>query len=190
MMTTRSLLSRATAAVSQDLEMFEIRRAGFLALTRLLPAFSLNRLRVMLLRASGWRIERTSTVFGTPRVFGVPPTPGRMVVGHHVRINIGLSLELSQPVTIGDGASIGPNVTILTATHRLAGSAARAGDMSYGAVTIGPGVWLGAGTIVLAGVTVGAGAVVGAGSVVNKDVPPNALVMGVPAQTQVTRLPG
>jgi phosphonate metabolism protein (transferase hexapeptide repeat family) len=48
-------------------------------------------------------------------------------------------------------------------------------------VTIGDDVWIGHGAIVLPGVTVGTGAAVGAGAVVSKDVPPFAVVVGVPA---------
>ena len=50
-------------------------------------------------------------------------------------------------------------------------------------VTLGHDVWLGYNAVVLAGVTVGTGAVVGAGAVVSKDVPPYAVVGGVPAKT-------
>lgn len=47
---------------------------------------------------------------------------------------------------------------------------------------IGNDVLISANAIVLAGVTVGDGAVIGAGSVVTKDVPPYAVVGGVPAR--------
>ena len=47
---------------------------------------------------------------------------------------------------------------------------------------IGNDVWIGSRAIVLAGVTVGNGAVIGAGEVVTKDVPPYAIVGGVPAK--------
>ena len=43
-------------------------------------------------------------------------------------------------------------------------------------------VWVGHGVIIIAGVTIGEGAVIGAGSVVTKDVPPYAVVAGVPAK--------
>ena len=43
-------------------------------------------------------------------------------------------------------------------------------------------MWLGYGTKILEGVTVGDGAVVAAGAVVTKDVPPYAIVGGVPAK--------
>lgn len=47
---------------------------------------------------------------------------------------------------------------------------------------IGNDVWIGAKAILLGGITIGDGAVVAAGSVVTKDVPPYAIVGGVPAK--------
>ena len=47
---------------------------------------------------------------------------------------------------------------------------------------IGNDVWIGDSALILEGVTIGDGAVVAAGSVVTKDVPPYAVVAGVPAK--------
>ena len=49
-------------------------------------------------------------------------------------------------------------------------------------VCIGHDVWIGAQAIILDGLTVGNGAVVAAGAVVTRDVPPYAIVGGVPAR--------
>ncbi|MCY7375347.1 MAG: bifunctional UDP-N-acetylglucosamine diphosphorylase/glucosamine-1-phosphate N-acetyltransferase GlmU, partial [Pyrinomonadaceae bacterium] len=49
------------------------------------------------------------------------------------------------------------------------------------ATTIGNHVKIGSDTMLIAPVKVGDGAITGAGSVVTKDVPPNALVFGIPA---------
>ena len=51
-------------------------------------------------------------------------------------------------------------------------------------VTIGNDVWTGHNVNVLAGVNVGDGAVIAAGSVVTRDVPPYAIVAGVPAKVK------
>lgn len=49
-------------------------------------------------------------------------------------------------------------------------------------INIGHDVWVGANVILLPGVTIGHGAVVAAGAVVSKDVPPYAIVGGIPAK--------
>lgn len=51
-----------------------------------------------------------------------------------------------------------------------------------GKVVIGNDVLISANVVVLEGVKIGDGAVVGAGAVVNKDIPPYAIVAGVPAK--------
>jgi serine acetyltransferase len=63
-----------------------------------------------------------------------------------------------------------PNVPIHAQKHYSAG------------IVIEDDVWVGANAVILDGVTVGKGAVIAAGAVVSKDVPPLAIVAGVPAK--------
>jgi acetyltransferase-like isoleucine patch superfamily enzyme len=56
-------------------------------------------------------------------------------------------------------------------------------------VTVGNDVWTGHNVNVTAGVNVGDGAIIAAGSVVTKDVPPYAIVAGVPAVVKRYRFP-
>lgn len=59
----------------------------------------------------------------------------------------------------------------------------------YQAIEIGHDVWLGARAVIMDGVRIGHGAIVAANAVVTKDVPPYAIVGGVPAKLIKFRFP-
>lgn len=54
--------------------------------------------------------------------------------------------------------------------------------VSKGNIIVNDDVWIGQNAVILSGVTIGQGAVVAAGAIVTKDVPPYAIVAGVPAK--------
>lgn len=83
------------------------------------------------------------------------------------RIEIGDDVKISEGVTIRDS----DNHTII-----------REGFEKTKPVRIGNHVWIGLNVTILKGVNIGDGAVIAAGAVVTKDVPPFALVGGVPAK--------
>lgn len=56
-------------------------------------------------------------------------------------------------------------------------------------VRVGNDVWIGTRALILGGVTIGDGAIIGAGAIVTKDVPPYAIVAGVPAKIIRYRFP-
>jgi len=58
-----------------------------------------------------------------------------------------------------------------------------------GQIVVDDDVWIGTNALILSGVHIGKGAVVAAGSVVTKDVPPYAIVGGVPAKLIKFRFP-
>jgi UDP-3-O-[3-hydroxymyristoyl] glucosamine N-acyltransferase len=92
-------------------------------------------------------------------------------------------------IRIGRGVSIAPGCAFYSYNHGMAPDLPirRQPLRSRGDIIIEDEVWLGYGVIVLDGVRIGSGAVVGAGSVVVRDVPPGAVVQGVPARVIMFR---
>ena len=138
--------------------------------------------------------------------------PGRIRIGRQVYIGKGARIEAlgdgdrQQPkIEIGDGTSIqmyfhcgaadrvsiGRDVLIAGRVY-ISDHDHRADDpdlpprhareLVVKPVVIGDGAWLGEGCVILKGVTIGARAVVGANAVVTREVPPFAVVAGVPAR--------
>src|ERR1700751_4830331 len=102
-------------------------------------------------------------------------------VGHDVFINQNCTFYALGGLDIADDVMIGPNVSIITASHPLEPSRRRALTIAK-PIVIERNVWIVAGATIVGGVTVGENSVVAAGSVVTKDVPPNTLVGGNPAR--------
>lgn len=73
---------------------------------------------------------------------------------------------------------------VFTEKHNALGYSLADGEgvCPYKSVVVGNDVWIGANALVIGGVKIGNGAVVGAGAVVTRDVPPYAIVGGVPAK--------
>lgn len=90
-------------------------------------------------------------------------------------------------INIGSNVMFGPGVNIHGGNHDTSvGDTPMIGREkatgSDGEVNIGDDVWIAANAIILGNVSIGSGAVVGAGAVVTRDVPPMAIVGGVPAK--------
>jgi serine O-acetyltransferase len=85
-------------------------------------------------------------------------------------------------VVIGETAEIGDNVTIYQQVT-LGGTNPTDGVPGKRHPTICDGVIIGSGAQVLGPITVGTRARIGANSVVNKDVPPGATMVGIPARS-------
>ena len=107
---------------------------------------------------------------------------GRLTIGDGTNINgPGTRILCAQEVTIGAGCTFSWDVQILdTDFHAITTDGVE--QPSVAPITIGDRVWIGTRAVVLKGVTVGDGAVVAAGAVVTKDVPPGAVVAGIPAK--------
>ncbi len=88
------------------------------------------------------------------------------------------------PIEIGVGVMIAPNCSLYSYNHGVKpDEPIRNQPMeSNGPIIIGEEAWLGVGVIVMSGVRIGKGAVIGAGSLVTRDIPDNAIAVGVPAK--------
>jgi maltose O-acetyltransferase len=148
-----------------------------------LPVYTGNRLRAIALQAAGFSIGH-GTFFGDmPTIIGGGgDIYTRLAIGQECWINVGALFDLSTNIIIGDRVAIGPQVTLLTSTHTISSSLQRTGPLQKLPIIISDGCWLGARCTILPGVRIGAGSVVAAAALVHKDVPPNTLVAGVPAQ--------
>jgi acetyltransferase-like isoleucine patch superfamily enzyme len=116
---------------------------------------------------------------------GVIAEPGEFVkVGSRTAVGINNVIWGQGGVTIGEDCLLGPNVVVVSENH--ASSSLEIPIRQQGSVrapiVIGNDCWIGAGAKILAGVTVGSGSIVGAGAVVTSDVPPRAIVVGVPGK--------
>jgi len=110
--------------------------------------------------------------------------PGsRISIGDYSGIGDDSILGQDAEITIGNNVMIGPQLMIYTANHKIGRQQLlREQGSVHAPVTIEDDVWIGGRVIILPGVTIHTGAVVAAGAVVNRDVPPYAIVGGVPAK--------
>jgi acetyltransferase-like isoleucine patch superfamily enzyme len=109
----------------------------------------------------------------------------RFVIGDYTGMGYGVSVTIGEGVFIGDRCLIAAGVNIAGFNgHPSDAAARRAGlpDEVPPPIRIGNDVWIGAGAMILKGVTIGDEAIVAAHAVVTRDVPPGALVGGIPAK--------
>lgn len=111
------------------------------------------------------------------------------LLGANIKGNIVISQDLlifdggkTNLLTIEDGVSIGPRVTIIIHYDPHPSPLKKIYPKNALPVHIKRGVWIGAGAIILPGVTIGECSLIAAGAVVTKDVPPYVMVAGVPAR--------
>lgn len=103
-----------------------------------------------------------------------------ITVGKNVFINACCKFQDQGGITIGNGVLIGYNVTLATLNHDERPKFRQ--NIYPKPIKIGDNVWIGSNATILQGVDIGDGAIIGAGSVVTKDVPKNAIVVGIPAK--------
>jgi serine O-acetyltransferase len=107
---------------------------------------------------------------------------GRFVTGIEIhpgaRLGRGLFMDHGMGIVIGETAEIGDNVSLLQGVT-LGGTSTRREKRHP---TLRDNVTVGAGAKIIGAITIGENSRVGAGSVVVRDVPPNAVVVGVPGR--------
>lgn len=101
-------------------------------------------------------------------------------IGKNVFINTCCHFQDQGGIYIHDNVLIGHNVTLATLNHGLLPE--DRGTTYPAPIIIGKNVWIGANVTVVSGVTIGENAVIGAGALVTKDIPANAVAVGVPAK--------
>jgi serine O-acetyltransferase len=94
------------------------------------------------------------------------------------RLGPGLFIDHGMGVVIGETAEVGENVTLYQGVS-LAGTSLKREKRHP---TLGDNVVVGAGAKVIGAIRIGDNSRIGAGSVVVRDVPPNAVVVGVPGR--------
>ncbi len=107
---------------------------------------------------------------------------GDVEFGAHCTVNP--YAMISGKVRCGDGVRIASHVSIVGFNHGFDDPHVPIHTQKHESlgIIIEDDVWIGANAVVLDGVRVGRGAVIAAGAVVSKDVPPLAIVGGVPAR--------
>lgn len=108
---------------------------------------------------------------------------GRCIIGNNVWIGPQSYFD-ARDLIIEDFVGWGPGAKVLCSSHTglPIETPIIQTDFEVNPVRIESGADIGVNAIILPGVTVGKGSIVGAGAVVTKDVPPYAIVAGVPAR--------
>lgn len=144
-----------------------------------IPSYTLRH--VWYSKVLGWQLHpRASILMGQHvQMAGIRESGKKVHIGQGTVINQGCFLYTTGGLILGDNVSISAGVWLITGSH----------DMDdpqfpsfYKPIIIGDHVWIGVRVTILGGVTIGEGAVIMAGAVVTHDVPPFAMVGGVPAR--------
>ncbi|AFY90199.1 acyltransferase [Chroococcidiopsis thermalis] len=108
---------------------------------------------------------------------------GKCVIGNNVWIGPQSYFD-ARDLTIEENVGWGPGAKVLGSTHTglPIDVPIIQTDLEIKSVKIEAGADIGMNAVILPGVTVGKGSIVGAGAVVTKNVPPFAIVAGVPAR--------
>ena len=110
---------------------------------------------------------------------------GKIKLGKYCSVNNFVQIATGEAdILIGDFVLIGPSVIILGSSINYKNKDVHIFQQGYSheKTVIEDDVLIASGVIIFKGCNIGRGAVLGAGSVVTKDVPPYAVVAGIPAK--------
>lgn len=144
-----------------------------IALVGLVPSHGFRRL--MYRHVFGVHLGKKSIIHWQARFFH----PSRVHIGNYCNIGNNAFLDGRSGLVIGDHVATGAEIMIYTLQHDIDSPQF---EVTGGPVTIESYVYIGPRAIILPGVRIGYGAVVAAGAVVTCDVPPYAVVGGIPAR--------
>lgn len=153
------------------------------------------------LHIKGSSIPNSPFRFERPVTLGEIEIHGGVSIGSHTYINDGGLIRSG--IVIGRFCSIGRSAILGTGHHEMNSlstspffpskgqfsSIKLANHIKRIRVQVGNDVWIGDRVVILSGVTVGDGAILAIGAIVTKDVPPYAVVAGVPARVIKFRFP-
>lgn len=144
-----------------------------------IPSYTLRR--AWYRRVLGWRIGPDVFILMGQYVqmAGARSSGQKVSIGKGTVINHGCLLYTTGGLVIGEHVSISAGTWLVTGSHDINDPLF---PVFYKPIVIGNHVWIGMRATVLPGVTVGEGAIVMAGAMVSRDVPPYAIVGGVPAR--------
>jgi len=115
-------------------------------------------------RSVPWPVHFTSKIIGWKNIEkGICCDPGD---------NIGVYINATGGLTLGNNVAIAANTTITTTNHFKYDHR----KSSKKRIVIGNNVWIGANCSIVAGVTIGDNVIIGAGCVIRQDVPSNMMV--------------
>ena len=133
-----------------------------------------------------------NTVIGCDCSFSARVIFSNSIIGDYSYVNYNSIIHCCH---IGKFCSIGPNVVAGLGNHPVEKNVTTSPRLflkgkflledrydQFAIVTIGNDVWIGDSALLMEGIHIGNGAVIAAGAIVTKDVPPYAIVAGVPAK--------
>src|SRR5579884_3901613 len=132
----------------------------------------------------GWKIAPNVAIFMGQYVQLSRVRNQKVSIGKNTIINWQCMLYTTGGIIIGENVSIAAGTWLVTGSHDMNHPAFLE---HYKPIVIEDYVWIGMRATILGGVTIGKGAVIMAGAMVTRDVPPYAVVGGVPAKVITQR---